>query len=233
MLLNQESQLELLWWVKKIEIYNGRTLIQLPAQALLQADVLLTGWGAVWEGMKTGGTWNQQERRMHINEMELLALKLVLETFLKAQEIKSLHIQMDKIVTLTYFLKMGDTKNLQMICLSKQIWKLLLRKKVTVTVRVSSQHTEQACRHRISSQDRFFGMEASPLSVPKTLCENDKAINRPLYFQGISPASNNVAWRRKPYSLATNAFSITWNKEFYYAFPPSCLIAQVLNEIEK
>ena len=24
-LLNQESQLELLWWVKKIEIYNGRT----------------------------------------------------------------------------------------------------------------------------------------------------------------------------------------------------------------
>ena len=133
-LLNQESQLELLWWVKKIEIYNGRILIQLPAQALLQTDVSLTGWGAVWEGMKTGGTWNQQERRMHIIEMELLALKLVLETFLKAQEIKSLHTQMDKIVTLTYFLKMGDTKNLQMVCLSKQIRKLLLRKKVTVTV---------------------------------------------------------------------------------------------------
>ena len=25
-LLNKESQLELLWWVKNIEIYNGRTL---------------------------------------------------------------------------------------------------------------------------------------------------------------------------------------------------------------
>ena len=35
-LLNKTSQLELLWWVKNIEIYNGRTLIQLPAQALLQ-----------------------------------------------------------------------------------------------------------------------------------------------------------------------------------------------------
>ena len=35
-ILNKESQLELLWWVKNIKIYDGRTLIQLPAQALLQ-----------------------------------------------------------------------------------------------------------------------------------------------------------------------------------------------------
>ena len=61
--------------------------------------------------MKTGGTWTQQERRMHINELELLGLKLALETFLKAQEIKLLHIQMDNIVTLNYFVKMEAQKN--------------------------------------------------------------------------------------------------------------------------
>ena len=44
---------------------------------------------------------------MHINELELLAFKLALETFLKAQEIKSLHIQMDNVVALTCFLKVG------------------------------------------------------------------------------------------------------------------------------
>ena len=64
-LLNKGSQLELFWWVKKIEIYNGRILIQLPAQALLQKDASLTGLGAVWEGMQTGEKWTQQERRMH------------------------------------------------------------------------------------------------------------------------------------------------------------------------
>ena len=77
---------------------------------------------------------------MHINELELLALKLALETFLKVKEIESLHIQMDKIVALNYFLKK---------------------------------------------------------------------------------------------EVATNAFSITWNKEFYYAFPPFFLIIQVLNKIKK
>ena len=40
--------------------------------------------GAVWEGMKTEGKWTQHERRMHINKLELLALKLGQETFLKA-----------------------------------------------------------------------------------------------------------------------------------------------------
>ena len=41
-LLNKESQLELLWWVKNIEICNGRTLIQLSTQVLLQTDASLT-----------------------------------------------------------------------------------------------------------------------------------------------------------------------------------------------
>ena len=85
--------------------------------------------------MKTGRTWTQQERRMHINELELLALKMVLETSLKAQEIKSLNMQMVNIVALTFFPKIGGGghKNITNDLSSKQIWKLLLRKKVTVT----------------------------------------------------------------------------------------------------
>ena len=42
-----------------------------------------------------------------------------------------------------------------------------------------------------------------------------------------------VAWRKDSYSAARNTFSITWNKEFYYAFPSFYLIAQVLNQIKK
>ena len=41
---------------------------------------------------------------------------------------------MDNTVVLTYFLKMGVAKDLQMAFLSKQIWELLVMKKVIVTV---------------------------------------------------------------------------------------------------
>ena len=61
--------------------------------------------GNLGRSENTGGTWTHQERRMFINELELFALKLALETFFKAQGIESLHIQTDNIVDLTYFLK--------------------------------------------------------------------------------------------------------------------------------
>ena len=48
---------------------------------------------------------------MRINELELLELKLALQTFLKAKEIESLHIEMDNIAVLTYSLKIGAQKN--------------------------------------------------------------------------------------------------------------------------
>ena len=41
---------------------------------------------------------------------------------------------MDNTVVLTYFLKKGVAKDLQMPFLSKQIWELLVMKKVIVTV---------------------------------------------------------------------------------------------------
>ena len=97
---------------KRIKIYNGRTLIQLSVQALLQTDVSFKDWkqsGKESKG-KHVGLWTQQKRRMNINKLKLLALELALETFFETQEIKTLHIQMDNIKTLTYFLKMGGRR---------------------------------------------------------------------------------------------------------------------------
>ena len=105
--------------------------LSVTEQRILIGASSLTGCGALWERVKTGGTWIQQDK-MYKNEVKLLALKQALEAFLKAQEIELLHIQMDNIVTLTYFLKMGDKKFLQMYCIYTQIWGLLLRKKATV-----------------------------------------------------------------------------------------------------
>ena len=56
-----------------------------------------------------------------------------------------------------YFLKMGGIKNLQMSCLSKQIWELLLRKKVTVTAEylpsAPKKHAGIESRYKTDSSD--------------------------------------------------------------------------------
>ena len=111
MLLKKESQLELLWWVKNIEIYYGKTLIQVPAQALLQTDASITGWGGSLGRSENWRDDSAGEKDAH-KRAGTSCIKTSPGNLFKAQEIKSLDIQMDNIVALTYFLKMGGTKNL-------------------------------------------------------------------------------------------------------------------------
>ena len=66
--------------------------------------------GCSSSGESIGGTWPFQERKWHMNELELPAVKLALQILLKSQKFTSIHIQMDNIVTLTYLKKMVRNK---------------------------------------------------------------------------------------------------------------------------
>ena len=76
-----------------------------------------------------------------------------------------------------------------MVCPSKQIWKLLLRKKVTVIAEylpsALNKHADIESRRKTDSSKS----KLAP-SVFQRLCENGKAINRPLCFQGVLSGSN-------------------------------------------
>ena len=41
----------------------------------------------------------------------------------------------------------------------------------------------------------------------------------------------HMAWRLNPNSIATNAIQQDWNKSLSYAFPPFCMINQILHKV--
>ena len=59
------------------------------------ADRCFQGWGAVCQGIRTGGPWSKKEQEYHINLLQLLAIKFALLTFSKMMNFKSVHIQVD------------------------------------------------------------------------------------------------------------------------------------------
>ena len=59
-----------------------------------------------------GGMWPAQEMKNHINVLELLAIKLAIQTFSKTLKHKAIQLQVDNIVALAYLLKMRGTQNL-------------------------------------------------------------------------------------------------------------------------
>ena len=63
-------------------------------------------WGAVCQGKSTGGKWSNEEQLLHINLIELKAIKLTLLIFNKQKPLKSVHFQIDSTTALLYLVKM-------------------------------------------------------------------------------------------------------------------------------
>ena len=68
---------------RNLKNFNGKYLIQVKPQIVIQTDASLEGWGANCMGMETGGKWSVEERKLHINILELLALKNAILAFTK------------------------------------------------------------------------------------------------------------------------------------------------------
>ena len=74
-ILNNQAQGELQWRIENQKYFNGRYLIQAKPQIVIQTNTSLEGWGANCMGMETGGKWSAEKWKLHINILELLAVK--------------------------------------------------------------------------------------------------------------------------------------------------------------
>ena len=64
---------ELQWWLEQLAIWNDRDIHQPPPDLVIETDASLIGWGAICQGVQTGGLWSQEEQLEHINVLELTA----------------------------------------------------------------------------------------------------------------------------------------------------------------
>ena len=84
--LSSKAKDELQWWTDHLPFWNGKDLWTNPSPNMtIESDASLMGWGATSDGINTGGPWNTQERRWHINCLEIPAAYLAVRTFAKAQ----------------------------------------------------------------------------------------------------------------------------------------------------
>ena len=97
---------ELLWWVNKLEFCNG-LFRQQQAHVLIRTDASNKGWG---RGVRTGGQWSKKEQDLHINQLELLAIKFAILTLAKMWKMSAIHIQVDNMTALSYMLKIGEQR---------------------------------------------------------------------------------------------------------------------------
>ena len=107
-ILSVEPREELEWWRDHFTHWNGRSLIAHNSSLTIETDSSKKGWGAVCNGVRTGGPWSPKERTMHINCLELLAAFLAVKCFAKDKTNLTIDLKMDSMSALTYINKLGE-----------------------------------------------------------------------------------------------------------------------------
>ena len=120
--LTEAAREELEWWRDHFIQWNGRSLIAHSSSLTIETDASKKGWGAVCNGVRTGGPWTPEERPMHINCLELLAAFLAVKCFAKDKTNLTIHLKMDSMSALTYINKLGGTISPQLNSLAKELW---------------------------------------------------------------------------------------------------------------
>ncbi|PIK59666.1 putative TBC1 domain family member 2A [Apostichopus japonicus] len=99
------------WWLDPNNWSSGVPFaIQLPMTSIT-TDASLSGWGAHWSNRTAWGTWSQTETSLHINILEMMAVKRALEAFNDHVQGTITTIFTDNTTVVAYINRQGGTRS--------------------------------------------------------------------------------------------------------------------------
>lgn len=226
----EKLKIDMIWWLKNIE--DGHSPISFNEFDLeVFSDASSTGWGAYCNKNKCFGHWKDNEKTLHINELELKAAFLALKCFAKNLYRSHILLRIDNVTAISCINRMGSVQYEHLNIISRAIWQWCEVRKITIFASYinTKDNIEADKLSRKKFQDTEW--ELNNIAYEKiTHCfglpEIDLFASRcnakcPMY----------VTWKKDPEAVSVDAFTISWKNKFFYAFPPFALIAKVLQKI--
>ena len=226
---------ELQWWTESIDQWNGKAMISPSPDIAIQlvTDASKKGWGAHCGEVTTQGLWDEQEKRLHINVLEMKAVLFALKAFTKDKSSCQVHIKTDNVTTVAHINKMGGTRSQDLIQVTKEMWEYCMLKTITITAEHLPGHDNVVA----DWQSREYQDSSNwKLSVP--VFQKIVQILGPVTVDMFADRMNAqmpvfYSWKPDPDAAVTDAFSMTWTQVLGYAFPPFCLIGRTLAKVRQ
>ena len=232
MAISQAAREDLRWWSNNLSEWNGRQIQDQLPDMEIETDASLLGWGAYCMGECTGGCWSLEEKKFHINALELLGATFGVKAFCKQKKVESVLLKTDNTTVVAYVNRMGGTKSPLLCQLAKELWQWCLSE----GIKLKAQHlpgkrnikADFLSRHLRDRSDWILDAELfqmiddkwGPLQVD--LFATRFSARLPRFY----------SWRPDPLGEATDAFIQDWSTSLGYANPPWCLIARVLQKAQ-
>ena len=103
------------------ENLHGISLLIVPAHLTIFSDASKTGWRTSCQEITTEDRLPSVEESLHINDLELKALRLAILSFTKLEKLNSIYPRIGNMIALSYLLNMEDTQNKHLIEILKNL----------------------------------------------------------------------------------------------------------------
>lgn len=231
-LMNLPSSLlpDLRWWLQALENPSHRVMNDSYAVEIY-SDASTTGWGAACEGQTASGQWSQDERRQHINVLELLAAFFALKIFARDYSNCQILLRIDNSTAIAYINRMGGIQYPHLTRISRNIWQWCESKKIFIfACYIKSADNQIAdAESRRSHPDIEWELSGSAY---KAIVDRFGQPTIDLFASRLNKKCDRyVSWHRDPDAFSVNAFTIRWSSHFFYAFPPFAIILKTLRKI--
>lgn len=233
MYLDTESKQELTWWISTLSNAKSSNRIRDQTFALeIFSDSSKKGWGAfVNQREKTLGWWSEDQKKEHINYLELQAAFFGLKCF--ASELSSCQIllRIDNTTALSYVNKMGGIRYPKLASLARQIWYWAKQRDLWLCASYikSGQNIDVDFLSRQVSEGTEW--ELSIVAFQK-IAKTFGPFDIDLFATNINAKCESFISRfPDPEAAVVDAFTVSWTNFYFYAFPPFSLILRALNKV--
>ena len=221
---------DMLWWLNNI--HSGFYPLNLNRYDLeIYSDASTSGWGAWCDTGESFGYWKNEEKLLHINELELRAAFLALKCFATKLSHVRILLRIDNVTAISCINKMGSIQFRHLNCISREIWQWCEKRKITIFASY------------INTKDNYEADFLSRKKFQDTEWElNDYAfdeITQKYGFPKIDLFASRcnakcpiyITWKTDPEAFTVDAFTISWRNRLFYAFPPFSLVTKMLHKI--
>ncbi|XP_046737534.1 uncharacterized protein LOC124406221 [Diprion similis] len=223
MTLDKDLQTDFKWWGKNIRHAHRSTRPPEFCREIF-TDASLSGWGVACGQARSHGFWNEEERKSHINILELTTAFFGLKCFANDLRYCDILLRLDNTTAISYINRMGGVRFARLSNLARKIWDWCEERDIWIFASF------------ISSKDNFEADFESRRLEPETELElSQTAFKRivrtfgepevDLFATRVNKKCRKyISWLQDPNSIAVDAFTVPWKNYFFYAFPPFVII---------
>ncbi len=192
----------------------------------------MTGWGAVCNGVRTGGPWTSAEEKAHINELEILADLKALECFTASSYDLTVELFLDNTTAVSCVNKLVWLTFIKALLYCFAYRKMVRGKKCLIICCLLARFRLCDRRRRVMRQLSSADWKLAPWAF-RSIQQRWKMEVDLFASEWNAQLPRYVSWFPQPGAWKTEAFSFSWTNLEGYAFPPFNLIPSCLSKVRQ